>query len=127
MITPAEIEQRAIDEDVEQPDAVAALARSGYRLVPTGMRTGVGASKLGGVPDLPAGVQWPLFQWRDELLPMLFLGQIALDELVGGDWFAQAGGLLSFFYAAAAKRRLPKIDSGLGRTRPQGPSSPAQC
>lgn len=30
----------------------------------------------------------------------------SLDELVGGDWFAQAGGLLSFFYGAHPKHRL---------------------
>jgi len=106
MITLAEIEQLAIEEGVEQPAAIAALARPGYRLVPTGQQAGIGGSKLGGVPDLPAGAQWPLFQWADVPLPMLFLGQIALEELVGGDWFAEAGGLLSFFYGAHPQHGL---------------------
>ena len=106
MITLAEIERLAIEEGVEQPAAIAALARSGYRLVPTGGPVEIGASKLGGVPDLPAEAEWPVFQWGDEPLPMLFVGQIALEELVGGDWFAQAGGLLSFFYGAHPKHGL---------------------
>jgi Domain of unknown function (DUF1963) len=106
MITVAEIERLATEEGVEQPAAIAVLARPGYRLVPTDRRAEIGASKLGGAPDLPPGAEWPIFQWGEQPLPMLFLGQIALEELVGADWFAQAGGLLSFFYGAHPTRGL---------------------
>src|SRR5690242_5173310 len=35
----------------------------------------IGASKLGGVPDLPSGWAWP--KWRGE--PMAFIAQVRLD------------------------------------------------
>jgi uncharacterized protein YwqG len=58
-----------------------------------------GVSRLGGVPDLPAGVAWPA--WKN--LPMSFIAQVNLADLAN---FAPAqnlpkSGLLSFFYDAA--------------------------
>jgi hypothetical protein len=42
-----------------------------------GARIPLGASRLGGRPDLPKGRSWPLYDGR----PMVFLGQFRLDEL----------------------------------------------
>lgn len=57
----------------------------------------VGASKLGGLPDLPAGAEWP--EWRGN--PMAFIAQIRLDEASRFDDEAilPATGLLSIFFA----------------------------
>ncbi len=59
----------------------------------------VGISRLGGAPDLPAGVAWPA--WKN--VPLSFIAQVNLADLVA---FAPAqdlpkSGLLSFFYDAA--------------------------
>ena len=55
----------------------------------------VGASKLGGVPDLPADVEWPHHEGR----PLAFVGQIDLAEVAGLDLdhVLPDSGLLSFF------------------------------
>src|SRR6266852_5157072 len=56
------------------------LARSSIRLFTTPVEESslqVGVSKLGGLPDLPAGTSWP--EWND--LPQSFLAQIHLDDL----------------------------------------------
>ncbi len=55
-----------------------------------------GFSRLGGLPDLPAGVDWP--SWKGE--PLAFLAQIAIAELPA-DNFVRAAvkeGYLYFFY-----------------------------
>lgn len=57
---------------------------------------GRGFSKLGGLPRLPAGVEWP--RWQGS--PLLFLGQVDLSELpasraLGG---CPSVGRLYFFY-----------------------------
>lgn len=60
----------------------------------------VGASRLGGLPDLPPEQPWPAL--RDGA-PMSFVGQIRLQEahaLAGGEALP-AEGLLSFFYDAS--------------------------
>jgi uncharacterized protein (TIGR02996 family) len=41
----------------------------------------VGASKLGGRPDLPPGIKWPKFRPRSDAQPLAFLGQFNLAEL----------------------------------------------
>lgn len=58
----------------------------------------VGVSKIGGIPDLPVGMQWPL--WKDA--PLSFLVQINLAELAKFPFIDELPkhGLLSFFYAA---------------------------
>jgi len=55
----------------------------------------IGASKLGGQPDLPEGVEWPA--WHE---PMGFLGQFNLAEVAPHDTEAAlpTAGLLSFFF-----------------------------
>jgi uncharacterized protein YwqG len=55
----------------------------------------LGASKLGGRPDLPAGQKWP--EWKG--VPMAFLGQIALKDVAryDVDKLLPRSGLLLFF------------------------------
>ncbi|GCE31143.1 hypothetical protein KDA_66270 [Dictyobacter alpinus] len=58
----------------------------------------VGISKIGGVPDLPAAQQWPM--WKD--LPQSFVAQIRLADITSYDtnhWLPQQG-MLWFFYDA---------------------------
>ena len=62
----------------------------------------VGGSRIGGVPDLPAGVEWPT--WHEE--PLSFLAQFNLRELqrFGCCGIMPSEGHLWFFYAAAEQR-----------------------
>jgi uncharacterized protein YwqG len=78
------------------------LARSSIRLATTAgdeSTVRVGASKIGGLPDLPAGVSWP--EWHD--LPQSFIAQIALEEAskYDVDKVLPEKGMLWFFYDAA--------------------------
>jgi uncharacterized protein YwqG len=80
---------------------LAALAQPSIRLLSTpaaGAELAVGASRLGGQPDLPAGVAWPLLRGA----PMAFIAQIALAAL--GPYDVQRAlppaGMLWFFYDA---------------------------
>ena len=58
----------------------------------------VGASRLGGLPDLPAEAEWPAWEGR----PLSFLAQLNLATLAAYPAAAAlpASGLLSFFYDA---------------------------
>ena len=58
----------------------------------------VGASKLGGVPDLPTGAVWP--EWKG--LPQSFIAQIHLDDVSQYDTekVLPQSGMLWFFYDA---------------------------
>ncbi len=58
----------------------------------------VGASKLGGVPDLPPGTSWP--QWKG--LPQSFIAQIRMDDIHSYDTngLLPQSGMLWFFYDA---------------------------
>ena len=58
----------------------------------------VGASKIGGLPDLPVGIAWP--QWRN--VPQSFIAQIALAEAQKYDTqkVLPQSGMLWFFYDA---------------------------
>src|SRR5262245_60284326 len=58
-----------------QADRMAAAARPAARLVPGGVDA-VGASRLGGDPDLPPGMKWPTCRGK----PTSFLAQIPLAE-----------------------------------------------
>jgi uncharacterized protein YwqG len=62
------------------------------------MDMAVGLSKIGGQPDLPPGVKWPLYRER----PLSFLAQINLSDVQPFRAARQlpARGLLSFFYDA---------------------------
>jgi uncharacterized protein YwqG len=61
-------------------------------------RLPIGASKLGGKPDLPPNTPWPV--WRG--IPQSFIGQIRLEELRPYDTgkLLPEDGMLWFFYAA---------------------------
>ncbi len=79
-------------------DDLIALARPSVRVYPrkaVEARMAVGASKIGGRPDLPDGVDWP--SWHE---PMAFLAQFNLAEVAPFDreGALPSTGLLSFFY-----------------------------
>lgn len=59
----------------------------------------VGASKIGGMPDLPAGMSWP--EWKGK--PQSFIAQILLDEVHQYDTngLLPPHGMLWFFYDAS--------------------------
>ena len=64
-----------------------------------------GASKIGGIPDLPAGFQWPYFEGTDyegvrKSRPLSFLAQIDLSQAAGFDpeGLLPHTGMLYFFY-----------------------------
>jgi len=81
----------------------ASLARPNVQLVPGPVvdadMTHSGASKLGGEPDLPAAVPWPV---RPGSEPLTFLAQLNLAELstYGSGLPLPDDGLLLFFYDA---------------------------
>ena len=56
----------------------------------------VGASKFGGVPDVPAGFVWPMWQNK----PLSFMGQIRLGDVAPFDTeqLLPTSGWLHFFY-----------------------------
>lgn len=94
----AKLSITGLDQVVHALDLVA---RDAVRLLPgsvDGAQIAVGASKLGGAPDLAAGTPWPI--WRD--LPMSFLAQIRLEDVVVYDHMhlLPPAGLLLFFYDA---------------------------
>jgi uncharacterized protein YwqG len=77
------------------------LARMSVRLTPHSVdeaQLRVGASKIGGVPDLPTGVNWP--QWKG--VPQSFIAQVSLDEVCqyDTDKLLPPQGVLWFFYDA---------------------------
>lgn len=91
--------QHALQAGFGEEDAklIVALARPGARLV-TGAAGEVasGASKLGGLPDLPADCEWPRGHWG----PMAFYGQVNTGDVAflhGIDGWQPGHGLLSFF------------------------------
>ena len=83
-------------------EVVDRLALPSLRLsaTPTSDRLiSVGASRLGGLPDLPPGQAWPAMKGA----PMSFVGQIRLQDAPALDGAAAlpSEGLLSFFYDAS--------------------------
>ncbi len=80
---------------------IDALARSSIRLESSAVdesKLKVGASKIGGLPDLPTGVSWP--EWHD--VPQSFIAQIALADAQAYDTdkVLPQSGMLWFFYDA---------------------------
>jgi len=83
-------------------DDVLRLARRSVRLTRGSEDpVGVGTSRLGGVPNVPRGFEWPT--WNDRELP--FVGQLRLEELAatGCAGPLPAEGLLLFFYDLATR------------------------
>ncbi|MEO7002119.1 MAG: YwqG family protein [Ktedonobacterales bacterium] len=84
-----------------QSPALLAIMRNSIRLKTQAVdetTLAVGASKLGGLPDLPSGMAWP--QWKGT--PMAFIAQITLADAhpYDSEGALPATGLLSFFYDA---------------------------
>jgi uncharacterized protein YwqG len=80
---------------------IDALARPSIRLTSSTVdesKLKVGASKIGGLPDLPTGVSWP--RWHDA--PQSFIAQIALVDAhaYDVDKVLPQSGMLWFFYDA---------------------------
>lgn len=93
-------------------DAVVAamMPAVALRIMPEGADAVVGASRVGGAPDLPADLPWP----RDaEGAPLSFLAQVRLADLAGmpDAAFLPEDGLLSFFYG---KDGIWKLDGPPG-------------
>jgi uncharacterized protein YwqG len=81
---------------------IDALARPSIRLMPTEVNEStlqLGASKLGGLPDLPEGTAWPEKQGQ----PQSFIAQIRLEDVhsYDVDKVLPEKGMLWFFYDAA--------------------------
>ncbi len=57
---------------------------------------GIGASKIGGLPDLPEGLEWP--EWKGTSLP--FIAQIHLPDITNYDvnMLLPYRGILYFFF-----------------------------
>jgi len=77
------------------------LSKTSIRLYTTAVDEfllSVGASKLGGVPDLPPGASWP--QWKG--MPQSFIAQIRIDDVHPYDTngVLPKSGMLWFFYDA---------------------------
>lgn len=75
---------------------VAAVSREAFRIqtsAATDETLPIGASKLGGLPDLPANIAWP----DCEDAPLAFIGQISLREIPSPSPLPQDG-IVSFFY-----------------------------
>jgi len=77
------------------------IALPSIRIASTAIRESLlspGASKLGGLPDLPPEIEWPT--WND--VPLAFIAQIDLAEVHTVDRMGvlPPSGLLSFFYNA---------------------------
>lgn len=82
-------------------DEILALARPAIRVVPTPTALAdlpIGASRIGGTPDLPRGTPWPT--WKGE--PQSFLGQFDLASLarLPASAALPSEGSLIFFYSA---------------------------
>src|SRR6266850_592639 len=102
--TRQELEARLLAAAPTAGSALVSQLRPAIRLVavPTpDHRIPAGASKFGGVPDLPRDVEWPTWRNRQgEARPLGFYAQIALDEVNKATQEPLgfgAGGILSFF------------------------------
>lgn len=94
--------RRACDEGPLRPysERIVALARDSVLLVPKAQASASAASWLGGEPELPEAVAWPV---RRDGSPLAFLGQIDLGELArfpAAKALRPTGQLLFFFDVA---------------------------
>ena len=79
-------------------EKIVALAKPAIRMLPKrveDVEIPIGASKLGGNPDLPPDFEWKLYQGK----PLTFIGQFKLSELVPYDRDKElpAEGMLYYF------------------------------
>ncbi len=90
-------------------ERVSSLRRSSVRLVPTGIPAAVGASKLGGVPDLAEGAAWPKGPGGERLA---FVAQLDCAELWPMDHEQRlpSEGLIWLFVDAKGGRARGAID-----------------
>ncbi len=98
-----DIEQAFINAGLKsRVQTIDALTRNSIRLLPRPVDESTlrpGNSKIGGVPDLPAGACWPELNGQ----PQSFLAQIRLADvrLFDKDHLLPAQGMLWFFYDAS--------------------------
>lgn len=101
----------------ELGQAVLKHLQPSIRLVPpekTESHLPIGASRIGGAPDLPDGMEWPTFRgfagkpnaekWEKHIgAPIPFVAQIRLDEMAPHDTegVLPSTGMLYFFYLEA--------------------------
>jgi uncharacterized protein YwqG len=85
-------------------DSLSDAALPGIRLLadPRSDAAIAGTSRLGGFPDLPAGLPWPV---DDDGAPLSFIAQLELGQMAAHDveGILPRTGLLSFFYEAATQ------------------------
>jgi uncharacterized protein YwqG len=83
------------DLDAHAETLLASVLPS-LRLVRSGDDARIGGTRLGGLPDLPSGTEWP----RGPKAPLSFIAQLDLAELAATDasGLLPRDGLLSFFY-----------------------------
>jgi hypothetical protein len=104
---------------------VKKLARPSITLLsspPSESARDLGISRLGGSPDLPDGVPWPVV----DAGPMTFVGQIALAELAPFDpkRLLPASGLLAFFASGYNEGAVVYVSDTATLATRQPPSPP---
>lgn len=111
--------------DMELVQAIRAMERNSVRLTIGGPADGrTGACRFGGVPDVPADFQWPVFETvtfdDDEVRPrpLAFLAQFDCGALAAcdRDKLLPHTGVLSFFYELGSQRwGYDPADAGCAR------------
>jgi hypothetical protein len=97
-------EIRASKPLAKHAKTILELVRPHIRLTPRKGKVAdneIGATRLGGEPDLPEGMEWPIGPGFDGDAPMDFLAQINLDAVAGHavDKRLPRDGVLAFFVA----------------------------
>jgi len=78
-MTEAELKTALLKSELPHKEMLAALARPAIHALaePTEYEIPLGASRIGGLPDMPKSLAWPMW----EKLPHMFVAQINLAEL----------------------------------------------
>ncbi|HET8842462.1 MAG TPA: DUF1963 domain-containing protein, partial [Ktedonobacteraceae bacterium] len=112
----SEIEQAFLKAGLKaRIPAIEQLTRNSIRLSTTPVdeqQLAVGVSKLGGHPDLPPGISWPLLQGK----PQAFLMQIRLADMQNFDVekLLPPQGMLWFFYDATQETFGEQVQDRIG-------------
>ncbi len=98
-MTDDEAEKRLVDSGIPNPDVLLSMLAPSVRLEaePSDEESlALGASRFGGVPDVPAGFEWPRFDGR----PLGFLALLNLSEFAASSTNVAlpSEGYLLFFY-----------------------------